>query len=84
MPEGLALAAQHLHHLVSASPGGHLPHHLLHLFELVEELVYLSGGGAAAAGDAPASAATDYLGPLSLLGRHRVDDCLDALEVVAV
>src|SRR5689334_3646170 len=33
--------------------GAHLPHHLLHLAELLDELVDLVGRGAAALGDAP-------------------------------
>src|SRR5688572_22705562 len=68
---------------------GHLPrrkalHHLAHLTELLDELVDLLDGGAGALGDPLPAPALDQLGPAALLGGHRQDDRLDAVELALV
>ena len=50
------LAFQHLHQLHGVTRLGHLLHHLLSLFELVQQLVHVCRSGAAALGDTPAAA----------------------------
>ncbi len=53
------------------------PHHLLHLLELLQQLVDLLGGGAAPPGDADPARAVDDDGSARSFGRHRTDDGLD-------
>src|SRR5581483_2186584 len=69
------------HRSLAAHPA-ELPDHLLHLAELVQEMVHLGRGGSAALGDPPLAAAADDLGPAALLGRHREDDRLDPLHLL--
>src|SRR5215813_9270679 len=57
-------------------------HHLLELRILLEEPVHVGDLRAAALGDPRAPAAVDDRGLLTLVGRHRADDRLEALEVL--
>src|SRR5688500_6663484 len=67
----------------------HLPllqllHHLLHLAELLDELIDGLHGGARAAGDPPPARAVDDRGIRALLGRHRRDDRLEPVDLLLV
>src|SRR3954462_4190 len=53
-----------------------LTHHLLHLAELLDELVHGLDGGPRAARDPPPARPVDDLRVRPLLGRHRGDDRL--------
>jgi hypothetical protein len=55
-----------------------------HLAETQQEIVYLSDGIAAAAGDALATARVENLGALPFAGRHRENDRLDSLQFFSV
>ena len=59
-------------------------HDLAHLVELLDELVDLLDAGARAARDPQAPRALDQLRPRALLGGHRLDDRLDAVELALV
>src|SRR3954471_18833607 len=68
---------------------GHLPaadlaHQLAHLVELLDELVDLLDARARALRDPQPPRAFDELGPPALLGRHRQDDRLDAVDLALV
>src|SRR3954451_21759179 len=68
---------------------GHLPapdlaHQLAHLVELLHELVDLLDARARPLGDAQSARALDQLRPPALLGRHRQDDRLDAVDLALV
>src|SRR5919112_3267058 len=58
----------------------HPLHQLAHLAELLDELVDLLDRGAGALRDPQPPGALDQLGMAPLVGRHRVDDRLDAVE----
>src|SRR5437763_17105535 len=70
-------AREHLGH----AAGGELLHHLLHLLELIEQRVELLHRGAAASGDAAASAGIQDCRTAALGDGHGVDDGLDALQL---
>src|SRR4051794_1801341 len=61
-----------------------LLHDLAHLAELLDELVDRLDVRARPLGDPQAPRALDQLGPAALLGRHREDDRLDAVELTLV
>src|SRR3954469_15084864 len=61
-----------------------LAHQLAHLVELLDELVDLLDARPRALGDAKPARALDELGPPALLGRHRQDDRLDAVDLAFV
>src|SRR5690606_34901255 len=65
------------------SPGQRL-HHLLCFGVLLEQPVHLLRAGSRPGRDPAFSAATDDFGVPALLGRHRLDDCLDPFEVLVV
>src|SRR3954454_24299091 len=67
-------------HLAAA----HLPHELAHLIELLDELIDLLDARARALGDAQPPRALDELRAPALLGRHRQDDRLNAVELALV
>src|SRR3954468_7095356 len=71
------------HHPLHIAALHHL-HHLLHLLELAEQLVYRLHRDAGAGGDAALAGGLDELGLRSLLRRHRVDDALDALQLLVI
>ena len=79
-----ALAAKHFHHVLTALAGRQLLHHLLHLAELVEELVDVLRRGAAASGDPLPSASADNIRAMPFLRGHRVDYRFDLFEVSLV
>ena len=58
-----------------------LLHHFLHLLEFAHELVDILDGGAAAFGNALATAGVENIGLVAFIGGHGLDDCLDALEL---
>ena len=58
-----------------------LIHHLAHLQVLLQHLIHLLDGGAAAAGDALAPFAVDEVVIVAFGVGHRIDDGLDALQV---
>src|SRR3954454_23382698 len=61
-----------------------LAHQLAHLVELLDELVDLLDARPRPLGDAQPARALDQLGPPALLGRHRQDDGLDAVDLALV
>src|SRR5919107_4481472 len=61
-----------------------LAHELAHLVELLDELVDLLDARARALRDAQPARALDELRPPALLGRHRQDDRLDAVDLALV
>src|ERR671932_351171 len=63
---------------------GELAHHLLHLAELLDELVDRVDRGARALGDATPPRAVEQRRVRALLGRHRRDDRLDSVELALV
>src|SRR5690554_4069099 len=67
------------HQLLQAAPG-ELLHHLLRLLELLEQAVDLLHRHAGTGRDAALAAGLQDLGLRALLGRHRVDDALDAAD----
>src|SRR3954467_11409415 len=58
-----------------------LPHHLLHLAELLDELIDGLDVGAGAARDAPAARPVEDRRVRTLLGGHRGDDRLEAVDL---
>src|SRR5919201_3746782 len=61
-----------------------LLHHRLHLAELRQELVDLGRRGARPTGDTALARTANDLGSTPLLHGHRLDDRLDALELLVV
>jgi len=81
------LTAAHLGHealLGFGAAGAHGFEHLAHLGVLAEEVVDLLDGGARTLRDALAAAAVDEGGVGALFAGHRVDDDLDAVELLFV
>src|SRR4051794_14150894 len=78
----LAAAGKLLHrrHL----PLRHLPHHLLHLAELLDELVHGLHVGAGAPGDPAAARPVEDCRVRALLGRHGGDDRLEPVDLPLV
>src|SRR6187551_564549 len=66
---------------VRHTAGAQLLHQLLHLGKLLQQPVDVGSAGAAAHRDPAAAAGLDELGPPPLVRGHRVDDCLDPLEL---
>src|SRR5438876_5461180 len=75
-------ARQALHATQLALHALELFHHLPELCVLLEQPVHVRHGRAAAARDALAAAAVDHLRMRALLGRHRADDGVEAIEVL--
>ena len=73
---------EHACQVLKAFPRRHLPHYLLHLTELIQELIDVLRRRAAAFGDATPAAATYDLRAATLLRRHRVDNRLHLLDLV--
>ena len=70
---------------VLGTPGlRHLLHQLVRLAELVQELVDILGGGAAAVGDAPPAPAVDDFRRMPFIGSHRPDDRLELDQLLFV
>src|SRR6266550_153930 len=63
---------------------GELLHHRLHLAELGKQLVDLGRRGAGPGGDALFARATENFRLTALFARHRLDDRLDAFELLFV
>src|ERR1700750_3332949 len=63
---------------------GYLAHHLAHLLELLDQLLDGLDVGARAACDPQPPGALDQLGMAPLLGRHRQDDRLNAVELALI
>src|SRR5262245_29858111 len=63
-------------------PPPHLLDHLLHAFEVADELVHRLHAGAAARGDTPAARRVQKLWAPALLRRHREDDRLGHLHLL--
>src|SRR5918999_4168483 len=68
------------HHALQIAAPHHL-HHLLHLLELAEELVHRLDRHPGAGGDAALARGLDELRSCALLGRHGIDDALDAAQL---
>src|SRR5262245_57855855 len=87
-----ATIAQHLHRLAArlfsaaaqARHSSKLLQHLLHLHELLQHAVYFFDRRSAALRNALAAAAADDVLLAPLLRRHRVDDGLDARDLLLV
>src|SRR5262249_31727348 len=80
----LDLLAPGARHAGDAHAAGHLTHHLLRVEEPGEGVVALGDGDAGAGRDAGPPRTIDDLGVLPLVGRHRVDDAADPVEVAVV
>src|SRR5690242_182994 len=80
----LAGALTHQRTEIGHPPPADLLHDLLHLAELLHELVDLLHGGARSAGDPQPPRALDELGSPTLLGGHGEHDRLDAVELALV
>src|SRR5271165_1542321 len=62
----------------------HLLEHLLHLRVLAKQIVYFLHGRAGAAGDAFAAVAVDDFMMVAFVRGHRIDDGLDAVDLLLV
>src|SRR6476659_8382718 len=71
------------HHPLQVAAPHHL-HHFLHLLELAEQLVHRLHRHPGAGGDTALARGLDELGLRALLRGHRVDDALDAPELLVV
>src|SRR5271154_4966363 len=77
----LAAEPQSAHHHFTRAHAGDFLHHFARLLELFQKTVHVLHRRAAAPGDSCASAPVDNQMVAAFLQRHRVDDCLDALEL---
>src|SRR3990172_8261284 len=76
----LARVPKHLERFLRHTAGSQLLHHLLHLFELGQQLVHGLYIRDPPGGDAPAPAPVDQVGMAALLRGHGGDDSLDLVE----
>src|SRR5712692_4991601 len=84
LPSGEAREFAQAFHLGAGGQGAVLLHHLAHLHVLLEDLVDLLHGGAAAFGDALAALAVDDVVVAAFLVGHGIDDGFEALELALV
>src|SRR5947209_4164059 len=76
--------APHQRSQIRHPPLRHLPHHLAHLLELLDQLLDRLDVGSRAPSDPQPARAVDQLGMPPLLRRHRQDDGLDLVELPLV
>src|SRR5918993_3106952 len=76
------IEGQPARHLALLGHAAHLRHHLLHLPELLQELLHLLDRGAAPFGDARRPPSPNNIGIAALVGGHGVDDGFEPLVVV--
>src|SRR6266849_9335688 len=62
----------------------HLLEHLFHLRVLAKKIVYFLHGRPRSAGDTLAAVAVDHFMMIALVRRHRIDDGLDAVDLLLV